>query len=205
MLNIYLTRHGQDVDNSKGILNGQRDDDISKKGIEQVEALAGKLIELKLNFDQIYSSPLKRSVRTAEIIAEKLEEKNIEILPDLIERNFGIMTGKKISEIATLCYPEILEVGDVKYFLAAQGAETFPELILRAKKVLNIVESKLQSGNVLLVSHGDFGKMIYAAYYRIDWQKALQSFHFGNTDLILLAPDSSADKSIIYQADQYNL
>ena len=41
MLKIYLTRHGQDVDNANGILNGHRDQPLTELGVGQATA-AGK-------------------------------------------------------------------------------------------------------------------------------------------------------------------
>ena len=59
-------------------------------------------------------------------------------------------------------------------------------------------------GAVLLVSHGDFGKMLYARYYNLDWQEVLRTFHFGNAELLELSPDSPAEKTHIFEAKQYN-
>ena len=58
--------------------------------------------------------------------------------------------------------------------------------------------------NILLVTHGDLGKMLYAEYYNIDWREVLESFHFGNSELLLLAPDSPAENTHIFNIDQYN-
>ena len=55
------------------------------------------------------------------------------------------------------------------------------------------------------VSHGDCGKMIYAAYYHLDWHKVLSDFHFGNGELLLLAEDSPAEDSHVFSIKQYNL
>jgi broad specificity phosphatase PhoE len=41
--------------------------------------------------------------------------------------------------------------------------------------------------HVLLVCHGDFGKMVYAAYYDEDWKSVLMDFHFGNSEVLVLS------------------
>jgi len=204
MLKIYLTRHGQDQDNASGLLNGHRDTPLTARGVEQANELADKIFAAGFVFDNIYSSPLQRAKRTAEIIAQKLNFKPVEILPDLIERDFGILAGKPIKDIEVLCYPEIIKSGPVSYFLSAQGADTFPALMLRAKKVLDALTQKYQHGNILLVSHGDFGKMLYAAFYQLDWQRVLAMFHFGNSELILLSPDSDPEDVYIFRTKQFN-
>ncbi len=67
-----------------------------------------------------------------------------------------------------------------------------------------MLEGKYKNGNILLVSHGDFGKMIYAVYYNLDWKRVLKMFHFGNSDLILLSKDSEPEKAHLFKAKQYN-
>jgi hypothetical protein len=46
--------------------------------------------------------------------------------------------------------------------------------------------------------------MIYAAYYNVPWQDVLQQFHFGNSELILLSPDSPADDAHVFTIEQHN-
>jgi broad specificity phosphatase PhoE len=58
MLNIYIARHGQDVDNERGILNGRRDSPLTKTGISQAKVESKKLTNLDISFEAIYTSPL---------------------------------------------------------------------------------------------------------------------------------------------------
>lgn len=205
MLAIYLTRHGQDEDNVAGILNGHRDNPLTQIGIQQAEELSSKIKTAQIYFDIIYTSPLKRTYQTAEIISTSIKGPKPHILKNLIERDFGVMTGKSISSIEELCAPAIIKVGTINYFLNPQNAETFPELLDRANKVLNVIKNKHQDGNILLVTHGDTGKMLYAAYYNLDWREVLKQFHFGNSDLLLLSPDSLPRNSHIFNIKQENL
>ena len=91
------------------------------------------------------------------------------------------------------------------YFLSPPRSETFPDLVKRGRKILEEVYSKHKKGNLLLVSHGDIGKMIYAAYYNLNWKEVLQMFHFGNSDLLLLSKDSKPEEVHVFQVKQYNL
>jgi|SRR3989344_4750852 len=204
MLKIYLARHGQNIDNQNGILNGHRDEPLTDKGIEQAYETAGKIKDTGLTFDFIYSSPLQRAFETAKIISETIDAPYPLKEDLLIERNFGIMTGKKISDIEPLCAPDIIKTETVTYFLSPEGAETFPDLIDRAGKLLDKINVTHKMGNVLLVCHGDLGKMIYAKYYHLSWETVLTQFHFGNCDLLLLAPDSPAEDSHVFKIKQHN-
>lgn len=204
MLKIYLTRHGQNVDNVAGILNGQRDGPLTAKGLEQAAEIAQKIKEVGLVFDAVYSSPLSRAFVTAQIISQSISAPEPQKEPLLIERDFGVMTGKKISDIEKLCAPDIIKAEVITYFLSPKGAETFPDLITRAGVLLEKIQAMHKTGNVLLVTHGDIGKMIYAKYYHLDWEKMLTQFHFGNCDLLLLSADSPADESHVFKISQHN-
>jgi broad specificity phosphatase PhoE len=204
MLKIYLARHGQDKDNASGILNGRRDESLSDKGIEQANEVAGKIKATGIHFDHVYSSPLQRAYKTAEIITDTLGINKPEVLEDLIERDFGIMTGKLQSTIKDVCAPDIMQTDTICYFLSPEGAETFPQLIERARKVLGEVKAKHKDGNILLVTHGDFGKMIYTAYYDLDWKDVLKMFHFGNSELLELSEESGPEETHVFKIQQHN-
>mmetsp|Transcript_23033 Transcript_23033/g.63880 ORF Transcript_23033/g.63880 Transcript_23033/m.63880 type:complete len:258 (+) Transcript_23033:43-816(+) len=241
MLTIYLARHGQDEDNASGILNGRRDMPLTDLGRTQAATLAGKIRATELSFDAIYSSPLQRAFETASIVAaatttkglsgdKHINAESIRKVDDLAERDFGIMTGKPVVDISSICGPDdLLETPTVNYFLSPEGAETFPQLKERASRALAFLNeqhaaassasssSSSSSGgdcdhdddhSILVVTHGDFGKMFYAAYYDLDWKDVLQEFHFGNSEVILCSPKisrpPSSDQTHIFSIEQFN-
>lgn len=208
-LKIYLARHGQDLDNVNGILNGQRNEPLSEKGIEQAKELAQKIKDERIIFEKVYASPLQRAYKTAEIITDTLGMEKPTKMDLLKERDFGIMTGQPHSKIIEMCFPDILKTDTVTYFLSPKDAETFPDLINRAEKVRQEIEFNHKIGNILLVTHGDIGKMIYAEYYKLnsesEWKNILKAFHFGNSDLLLLSQDSKPEDAHVFKIKQYNL
>lgn len=204
MLTIYLARHGQDEDNAAGIINGHRDMSLTDIGRGQVRSLAEHIRTSGLKFDAVYSSPLRRTRETAEILASGAGASAPIVLPDLIERHFGTMTGKNVADVEVLCAPDILKTATVTYFLAPAGGETFPDCLARAGRVFDELSAAHPDGTVLLVSHGDFGKMLYARYYNLDWREVLKTFHFGNAELLELSPNSPPEATHIFEAKQFN-
>jgi len=204
MLNIYMARHGQDQDNSHGILNGRRDTSLTQKGKEQARLLGENIKALGLKFDAVFSSPLIRAKETAELVSLIAQTPKPEAIENLMERDFGIMTGQPIASIKEKCAPDILQAEVITYFLSPEGAETFPDLIERGKRLISHIQEKYQSGNILLVTHGDMGKMIYAAYYNLPWKDVLLQFHFGNSELLLLSPNSAASDAHVFKQAQFN-
>jgi broad specificity phosphatase PhoE len=205
MKHIYLVRHGQDEDNANGILNGRRDLPLTDKGLKQAHEAAQKIKELGIQFDKIYSSPLQRAYQTARIIAETLGFEELEILQDLIEREFGVITGLSTEAYKELKGIELLITPNVTYSLNPQGAETFPQLVERADRLLKYLNQNHPDGNILLVTHGDFGKMIYAAYHHLDWQDVLKQFHFGNSELLELSEESGPKSAHVFTIEQHNI
>ncbi len=204
MTNIYIVRHGQDEDNANGILNGHRNMPLTEKWIEQAEHLAEEIKNAHIFFDKAYSSPLQRAYITGKIITEALALDAPEKLDILIERDFGSMTGKPIKDIELLCAPNIIKSGIITYFLDPEGAETFPQVLERAKQALAYIQDKHKEGNILIATHGDFGKMLYAAYYGLDRKNVLKKFHFGNSELLLLSPSIDHNQAHMFLAEQYN-
>lgn len=205
MLRIYLARHGQNEDNANGILNGHRDMPLTDIGLQQAQEVADKIKDANLTFDRIFSSPLSRAFDTAKTIATTIKGPEPEILDELIERDFGSMTGIEQSKIEEMCAPDIIKTETVTYFLSPDGAETFPDLLARARTLLDKLQSQFHDGGILLVTHGDFGKMIYACYYNLPWQDVLQLFHFGNSELLLLSEDTEAGEAHVFTIMQHNI
>ena len=204
MLRIYLARHGQDRDNANGILNGRRDEPLTDIGLAQAREIAEKIASSGIKFDQVYSSPLQRAYVTASTIAERLGLPAPEKLNDLIERDFGVATGTPTEGIEARFAPDIIKTDTITYFLSPEGAETFPQLVERGRRLIAWLKSTHTDGNILLVAHGDIGKMIYAAYYNLDWREVLKMFHFGNSELLLLAPDSPPEEAHVFHIAQHN-
>ena len=114
------------------------------------------------------------------------------------------MTGVEQSRVEELCSPNIIKTETINYFLSPKNAETFPDLLERADTLLDEIHSRYSDGSILLVTHGDFGKMIYAKYYNLDWKDVLTLFHFGNSELLLLSDDLEPGEAHVFTILQCN-
>lgn len=187
-VDIFVARHGQSEDNINGILGGHRDRSLTDIGRDQARELGQSIADVGLTFDAVYCSPLIRAHETADIVAEVAGLPSPIVIPELIERDMGVMTGKPYAQVIAESGPENIFLTDVvTYFLYAEGAETFDQLKIRAQGVIDSIHAKHTDGRVLLVCHGDIGKMLYAASAGKDWREAIEDFHFGNAELIDLS------------------
>ena len=90
-MKVYVMRHGTTVWNEKGITQGRSRNRLSEKGKTLV--LDAALNFKDVSFDIIFTSPLMRTVQTANIMNRYHSAK---IIKDnrLIEIDQGIFTGK---------------------------------------------------------------------------------------------------------------
>ena len=105
-IRLVLVRHGLSTFNQKGLIQGRTDDSfLTKEGYEQA-AKAGEALS-KINFNEIYSSPLTRAAETAKTIKKSFsKENNIIYHKNLLEVDLGAWAGLTLNQIKNR-YPEI--------------------------------------------------------------------------------------------------
>lgn len=89
---LYLVRHGETEQNINHIVQGQLPGNLTNKGKQQAKNLAIKLKDY--NFDQIYSSDLKRCSDTARYILKCHQNTPCKFTKELRETNFGSFQGR---------------------------------------------------------------------------------------------------------------
>lgn len=101
-MDIILLRHTSSIDNEAGVFS-RPDTGLSKKGLIEMDRLLLKDYPVEV----IYSSPYKRSLVLAQILAQKLDLPLIED-PRLREIDFGLFEGRSFAEIEK-SFPEEVE------------------------------------------------------------------------------------------------
>ncbi len=145
---LILIRHGQTDMNKDQLYYGRFDVPINETGKEQAENTRKNLVELEIDYDKIYSSPMKRAYETAEIV----NYKNLEIEKDdeLREMDFGIFEGLSYKEIIKK-YPEEMEKlkKDWKTYSYVTGENPF----MLQKRALKFLEKIDKNKNNMVVTH----------------------------------------------------
>jgi len=93
---LLVVRHAQTLSNITGHYMGWIDEDLSEEGVWQAEQLSQRLSHWSVA--AVYSSPLKRALRTAEIIASP-HSLPVQILEELGEIRLGAWEGMFAEEI----------------------------------------------------------------------------------------------------------
>ena len=143
MADLYLVRHGQTELNVQNILQGWQDSPLTERGREQALATRTAFAARGVAFDHVYSSPLGRARRTAELIVG--EGRSIALVDDLREWHLGSLEGTSNRKMPPQPW------GD---YPVAFGGESESELRARMVAALSRIMARPQHNCVLAVSHG---------------------------------------------------
>lgn len=139
---LYFVRHGQTNDNLRNIVQGRVDNPLNDTGRKQAYETGLKLKALNINFDKLYTSPLIRAKESGNIINSILNIKDVKVIDDLTEREFGSLEGLDVAYMRTLAKDPNFK---------PTGFETDEEII---KRVSSCVTNLTTTGsNILIVCH----------------------------------------------------
>lgn len=145
MIELYLARHGQTVENVARIFQGHLPGQLTEEGRCQAEALREKLRPLE--FDVIVSSDLQRCIDTVQIAAD---DRNLPwVKTELLrEVDWGEWTGLAINSVNIKQLPS--------------HAETKEMLYARAGKFVDFLKANFDGKRVFAVGHGLINRSVEA-------------------------------------------
>lgn len=124
MVKLVFARHGESEWNKANLFTGWADVDLSEKGTQQAID-AGKLIkEAGIEFDQAYTSVLKRAIKTTNLALEASDQLWVPVEKSwrLNERHYGGLTGKNKAEAAE-------QFGDEQVHIWRRSYDVLPPLL----------------------------------------------------------------------------
>lgn len=139
---LHLVRHGETIENSQGVFQGQTPGHLSEKGKEEAVSLRPRLAEM--TFDIVLCSDLKRCLDTAEIALDGIECTFIKE-PLLRERDLGNLAGTPI-----------------KGAVLNETVESEESMIKRANAFFDKVRKEYPGKRVLAFSHGFLCRIMQA-------------------------------------------
>ncbi len=157
MNRLYLIRHGETEWNKEKRFQGWTDIPLSPEGEAQAKKL-GKRFE-QISVDEIYVSPLRRAVQTAQCVADATGL-SLQYNENFKEINFGAWEGMTAKEIAASYGPAFTE------FIAHPEEGTFPGEISfdhvteRIQRGLAEVLEGKDGKNIVIVSHGGIVRLM---------------------------------------------
>ncbi len=190
MTEIILVRHGETEWNVSEVFRGRIDIELNETGRRQAELLAEYLSGFKL--DAIYSSPLRRALATAEMIA-RYHKLGIEITPGLIDFDYGEWQGlahQEVRERYTELYAQWL---NNPHQVTMPSGESLSDVSQRAIGVVNEAVARYRD-TVVLVSHRVVNKVLICALLGLD------NSHFWN-----IRQDTCGTTTFAYENERFIL
>lgn len=162
-MKIYIVRHGYTHWNSLGKLQGVTDTELHETGLEQAKTL-GKRLESK-DITKIYTSPLKRAFKTAEIINEYIKVPIIKV-ENLMEMNFGVWQGLTFEDVKKVHTESFSYWNENMFETIIPNGESYEIVSKRAFKTIEEI-AKSNDKNVLVISHGSLIRTIFCKILNI--------------------------------------
>ena len=108
---LILVRHGESLWNANKTFTGWADPDLSPQGYREVEHAARLLVEGGYNVDIVFTSRLKRAIRSSWILLRELNEVYLPVFKSwrLNERMYGALTGLSKTETAVRLGAELVQ------------------------------------------------------------------------------------------------
>lgn len=164
-LEIVLVRHGETDWNREQLFRGRANVELNANGREQAALLAERLKGLEIT--AVYSSPLRRALETARIIAAP-HSLEVGVAEGLIDIDYGRWQGLPRQQVIEE-YPELYrrwqEEPHRVRFPEGEGLEDVRERALaELKKILRAYPQ----GRVILVAHRVVNKILICAMLELD-------------------------------------
>lgn len=162
-MKIYLMRHGETDWNKARRLQGQSDIPLNEFGMELAEKTAEGL--KGVDFEAVFSSPLKRAYVTARIV---VGNRNVPVITDdrLKEVNFGAGEGEYFDPIKQNPeHPLYNFLRKPECYVPTGGGESIDQVKERAEAFLREKLLPLEGSceNVLVVAHGALNRCILSS------------------------------------------
>ncbi len=170
---VFYARHGQSEANLAQVFQGKLDSPLTQKGEDDAKQLAKNVADKKIT--TIISSNLQRANKTAQIVkAQNNIEAEIIVIPELHEIDWGALAGKKRVDFINED-----EISSVAFYYAGNGAETLSQVYARIKKAKQKIQKileKQESGNILVVGHGQISAVLFAEISGISEENFLEYY-----------------------------
>jgi broad specificity phosphatase PhoE len=165
MSRVYLVRHGQTAWNVGEIFRGRADIPLDETGRQEVH-LAGETLKDE-TLHAVYSSPLSRSMETAENIA-KFHDISVTPLDAIIDVSYGEWEGLGNQEVQQK-YPDLHALWLTEpHKVLFPGGESLDEVRSRTMAALENLLETHQDENFALVAHRVPNKVICCALLGLD-------------------------------------
>jgi len=150
-LTLYFLRHGQTALSREDVFCGSGlDPELTPEGMEMAQAFAKAYREAE--WRAVYSSSLRRSITTAQPLCDALGI-NLQVSGDLNEIAYGKWEGLTKEQVGKEFHDEYISWLADPAWHGPAGGEPAVVIAQRGLQVIEQIQERFTSGNVLIVSH----------------------------------------------------
>jgi len=215
-MNIYLLRHGTTEWNSSFRIQGQTDIPLDTEG-ERIARLTGEALTAEgITFSHVFSSPLRRAYRTAQLAAPYAR---IIIDPRITELNFGTFEGLVVGEMLkdAHCAFRFFRSDPCRYneevmkLKAAAPDSEYESLTALCERTQNfiremidpLVRTESSGTNILISGHGAMNRGLMMGFadskdLRSFWGRGLQA----NCGIFLIEGSVTGSGDVLYRTEE---
>ncbi len=164
-LTLYLLRHGETTFSRTGGFCGDLDPELTEEGAEMARAFRDAYRQLL--WEAVYTSPMKRTLATAEPLCTALgiEPQRRDGLKEI---SYGKWEGRTAEDVEQEYPDDYLHWMTEPAWNAPIGGETSLQIANRASAVITEIMERYDSGNVLIVSHKATIRILLCSFLGID-------------------------------------
>ncbi len=159
---ILLFRHGAAGGSKEGRFISRTDVDLLSEGEEQVRAAAGRARSWLGDTSEVpvFSSPLLRVRRSAEILCDELKLKEARIVEGLLELDLGRWEGETYESLMKK-EPERLRAHYANFVRSkAPEGESLMDLARRVRPAFRQIREAAAGGTAIIVAHAAVNRVI---------------------------------------------
>nr|MBC8361898.1 histidine phosphatase family protein [Candidatus Desulfatibia profunda] len=191
MTNVYVVRHGQTAWNLEEVFRGRMDIPLDETGKKEVH-LSGEALKDQ-TIHAVYSSPLSRSMETAENIA-KFHSLPVTPLEAIIDISYGDWEGVSLQKVREK-FPELYALWlHEPHKVRFPNGETLNEVRLRTLGAIENLVAKHRQETIVLVAHRVPNKVICCALLGLD-----------NSHFWRIQQDTASTNLFVYKNEQWTV
>jgi probable phosphoglycerate mutase len=164
-LKIYLLRHGETTYSQRGAYCGTLDAELTQAGHEMAQAFADAY--RRLAWADIYVSPMKRAIATAQPLSDAIGLP-MQVRDGLHEISYGAWEDQELDYVRQHYEQDYIRWQTDPAWNPPTDGETAIQIAARALPVITEIQSKYKTGNVLVVSHKATIRIILCSLLGID-------------------------------------
>jgi len=179
---IHLVRHGTTRMNIENRYRGRRDVPLDAQGYEDAVHAARRLSGVGLT--AVYTGPLRRTIATAQVVADEAGVPDLRILHGLVNLDYGSWEGLTPAEAAQRDGPAYALYRASPLHAVCPNGERLAVAQERMLAALRLIGERHRDENVAAISHAVMIRLVITAIERLEGEEWRVPIERGSVTLV---------------------